>query len=99
MRLDDQQRQAIREEVERSFGAAASVHLFGSRTSDAARGGDVDLLVEAPGVVDDPAWQAASLEARLMRRLQGRRVDVLLLAANLDEQRIHRIARAEGVRL
>lgn len=99
MRLSADHAAIIVAEVGRLFGPAARVSLFGSRLRDEARGGDIDLLVEAPAVVDNPAWQAASLEARLMRRLDGRRVDVLLLAENLPEQPVHRIARAEGRRL
>lgn len=89
----------IRDEVERDFGAGAVVRLFGSRLDDRARGGDVDLLVESTVAVDASAWRAAQLEARLMRRLDGRRVDVLVSAPNLHEQPIHRIARREGVPL
>lgn len=99
MRLDAHQRQAIREEVERAFGAEARVRLFGSRAVDGGRGGDIDLLVETGASVDRPAWRAAALEARLMRRLDGRRVDVVLAADNLAEQAIHRVARAEGILL
>lgn len=99
MRLDARQREAILEEVERVFGREALVRVFGSRLRGEARGGDVDLFVEAQAPIDDPAWRTAQLEARLMRRLDGRRVDVLLAADNLLEQPIHGIARAEGVLL
>lgn len=99
MRLDAKQRQIIRDEVRCVLGPAAGVRLFGSRTRDAGRGGDVDLLVELPAPVVDPAWSASRLEARLMRRLDGRRVDVLLAAPNIAEQTIHRVARTEGVLL
>ena len=99
MRLDARQRQIIRDEVERDFGAGAAVRLFGSRVDDGARGGDIDLLVESPEPVDGAPWRAAQLEARLMRRLDGRRIDVLLAAPNLREQPIHRVARLEGLPL
>lgn len=99
MRLGASQQKAIREEVERAFGAAAVVRLFGSRAVDTARGGDIDLLVESPVSVPDPAWAVASLEARLMRRLDGRKVDVLLMAPNVALQPVHRIAFREGLSL
>lgn len=41
MRLDSKTRVEIREAAERFFGA--DVYLFGSRTDDARRGGDIDL--------------------------------------------------------
>lgn len=99
MRLDQEQREGILEEVRRLLGPDASVRLFGSRRLDALRGGDVDLLVERPTSIPDPAWSASRLEARLMRRLRGRRVDVLLGAPNIADQPIHRVAREEGVLL
>jgi len=48
MRLNGQQTEQIVATVRRHFGAGATVALFGSRLDDAALGGDVDLLVEAP---------------------------------------------------
>jgi len=96
MRLDVKQREIIHEEVGRLLGPAAEVRLFGSRRSGLGRGGDVDLLVELPQPVANPVWAASWLEARLMRRLDGRRVDVLLSAPNITEQPIHRVARSEG---
>lgn len=99
MRLDAEQRQAIRDEVDRAFGPRAAVRVFGSRLRKSAAGGDVDLFVELPEAVEQPAWRASLLEARLMRRLSGRRVDVVLAAPNVMEQPIHRVARSEGVRL
>ena len=97
MRLDAEQRKAIREEVESAFGPRAAVRVFGSRLRENAAGGDVDLFVELPEVVEQPAWRASLFEARLMRRLSGRRVDVVLASPDVMEQPIHRVARSEGV--
>jgi len=73
--------------------------LFGSRTDDQKRGGDVDLLVITEKPVERPAMLAAGLEAQIRRALQGRRVDVLIQAPNLAVQPIHEIARNRGVPL
>ena len=99
MRLTAEQVNAIRRIASEEAGADSVVRLFGSRLDDTARGGDIDLLLEIPYPVDNPALFSARIAARLMRALGGRHVDVLLAAPNLDTFPIHRVAIAEGVRL
>lgn len=96
MRLLPDQIETIGRTVAELAGAEASVRLFGSRVDDSARGGDIDLLVELPQAVAQPAVLAAAIAARLERRLGGRRVDVLLGAPNLLSLPIHEIARTKG---
>ena len=97
MRLSAEQADVIRQTVEAYFAAPVTVRLFGSRLDDEARGGDIDLLVETSSVVDRPAFSAADLAARLERRLDGRRVDVVLVTPSTPEQPIHRLAHEKGV--
>ncbi|RLK48387.1 nucleotidyltransferase-like protein [Alkalispirillum mobile] len=99
MRLTPEQVSLIRTAVQQLAGENARVRLFGSRLDDNARGGDVDLLVELPDPVDNPAMLAAQLSARISRALRGRKVDVLLSAPNLQRQTIHDTAREQGVLL
>jgi predicted nucleotidyltransferase len=99
MRLQDSAIQQIKVAVARLAGTDAEVRLFGSRLDDSRRGGDVDLLVTVPKPVQEPAWLAARLEASISRALDGRNVDVLLSAPNLEQARIHDIAQRDGVRL
>lgn len=96
MRLQLDQTAEIKRLTAEQFGPDASVYLFGSRTDDNARGGDVDLLVETSHPVDQPALASARLAARISRQLNGRRVDVILGAPNLAQLSVHRIARAQG---
>ena len=99
MRLSEEHRAIIREEVARAFGPEAEVLLFGSRVDDTARGGDVDLLVRVPHPVENSTMAAVRLATRLERRFDGRRVDVLLLTPDTPRQPIHDIAERTGVRL
>ena len=99
MRLTDEQRRAIVEETTRIFGAAASVRLFGSRVDDSIRGGDVDLLVETPNPIAQPALAAARLAVKIERRLDGRHVDVVLVTPETPALSIHDIARRHGMAL
>ena len=99
MRLSPEQAAAIRRVVRETAGDDARVRLFGSRLDDAARGGDVDLLVEVDEAVESPALLSARLATRVSRALDGRRVDVMLLAPNLERQSIHEAALRTGVLL
>lgn len=46
MRLKPNEIRAIKDAVQKNFSAESDVYLFGSRTDDTQRGGDIDLLVE-----------------------------------------------------
>lgn len=99
MRLSAEQVSVIRQNVVEIFGPEVQVLLFGSRVDDSKKGGDVDLLVESDQAIGEPAWLAAQLAARLERSMEGRKVDVLLLAPNLRRLPIHDIAQREGIPL
>jgi len=99
MRLQAASVETIRRVVRDEAGLRARVRLFGSRLDDAARGGDVDLLVELPEAPAHPALLAARVAGRVSRAMHGRRVDVLLAAPGLRRLPIHDIAEREGVLL
>jgi len=96
MRLSDSQIAAIRRIVLEQAGVSATVRLFGSRLDDSAKGGDVDLLIELPDPVSDPAPLSARIAGRISRLLDNRKVDVVLAAPNLMTLPIHEVARREG---
>ena len=97
MRLTPKQIEMIRNTAQLVFGDIARVTLFGSRIDDQAKGGDVDLMVEVPNIVDEPALMGARVASRVSRAMNGRRVDVILKASNLKIQPIHEIATRTGV--
>ncbi|MDO8938767.1 MAG: nucleotidyltransferase domain-containing protein [Methylicorpusculum sp.] len=80
-------------------GNQARVWVFGSRLNDSALGGDLDLMLELPEPVDNPALIAAKMSAQVSRVMSGRKVDVLLNAPNLMHLPIHDIAIKEGIML
>lgn len=99
MRLSQYQQEEIRRAVRDIAGPEAQVRLFGSRLDDSARGGDIDLLVELPGEVDDEVALACKVAGRISHRLGGQKVDVLIAAANSRLAPVHQVARTEGVTL
>jgi predicted nucleotidyltransferase len=96
MRLTDQQINIIRQLAQQVAGSQSRVRVFGSRLDDAAQGGDLDLMLELPEAVDNPALIAAQMSARVSRAMHGRKVDVLLSAPNLMRLPIHEVAFREG---
>ena len=99
MRLQQKQIETIRQAVKELAGDEANVILFGSRVDDQARGGDIDLLVELPYPVDQPAWLMATISGRISHRLGGQKIDVIITAPNLSDIPIHGVAKSSGIRL
>ena len=96
MRLTDYQIQVIRQLASQVGGNQSRVRVFGSRLDDTVYGGDLDLMLELPDPVDNPALMAAQMAALVLRAMFGRKVDVLLSAPNLMRLPIHEIAFKEG---
>ena len=96
MRITNEQIIAIRNIAKKCGGDGARVLLFGSRLNHDSIGGDVDLLLELPLPIDNPALLAARVGALVSRAVQGRRVDILLSAPNLLRLPIHEIAYSQG---
>ncbi len=98
MRLSDAERRAIVETARRVFGPTVEVRLFGSRTRDDARGGDIDLYIEA-----DPERATLDNELRFERELLARigeqRVDIVLQPRGRPPGPFARIAAKESVPL
>jgi len=99
MRLTAEQINIIKQQVLQVAGQHAHVRLFGSRLDDNSRGGDIDLMLELEDAVKEPAFLSATLAAKISIALQGRKVDVLLSAPNLQRLPIHEIAHKQGVLL
>ncbi|MDA3949498.1 MAG: nucleotidyltransferase domain-containing protein [Spirochaeta sp.] len=79
------------------FGPDATVTLFGSRVDDAARGGDIDLMITTG--LDSATARRKKIRflVRLKQRIGDRRIDVVLRTPDSRERTIHRIALTEGV--
>jgi predicted nucleotidyltransferase len=101
MRITDQQRSIIRSTVAETFGAGASVWLFGSRVDDTARGGDIDLYIEP---VSGNAEELVDAKLRFlvtMHKVLGeQKIDVVIRRAGYEENLpIYQIAKQTGVKL
>lgn len=96
MRLRATQAQTIVRLVRAYAGADCRVYLFGSRTDDKARGGDVDLIVETPAPV--PRLRQARLKMDIEGRL-GLPVDLIFRVENKPPSAFETIALKNAVPL
>jgi predicted nucleotidyltransferase len=101
MRLSESEIRIIKRAASSHFGPNALVRLFGSRTNDHARGGDIDLLVDT-----DLPDAAAAIRAEmafwseLQDCLGEQRIDILVdYPAKRNHPYVYQVARNEGVRL
>ena len=96
MRLTEREVEAIRASAREALGASAVVRLFGSRTDDARRGGDIDLHLEV-----DPGAGSIEAEARFLDAigpaLEDLKVDLVLRERGEPLRPIDRIAYSEGI--
>jgi predicted nucleotidyltransferase len=97
MRLKPFEIETIKSCLKESFGENAKIYLFGSRTDDAKRGGDIDLYVVAEPLPADWSERRSALWICLQERLGEQKIDILI-SRNPDEP-IERIARKEGIQL
>ena len=104
MRLTLRQIDVLRQAFGRRFGPQSRLWLFGSRVHDRRRGGDVDLLVQAPWADADrrrDAKLAFRVDLHATPAFDGEKIDVVLWPPALQASRlpIHEIGMTEGVEL
>jgi predicted nucleotidyltransferase len=98
MRLDPQIVAQLVCAAHEVFGANAGLWLFGSRVDEQARGGDIDLYLEADVDVDLLEKRLAFL-LRLEHILGEQKVDVVIRPRHRPLSPIHRIALKTGIQL
>lgn len=95
MRLTQIQHDTIRQTIERIIGADTRVWLFGSRTDDARRGGDVDLYVEPT----QPSTLLSELRCKIaLEESLDLHVDLVIREHGKDKP-IYHMAKQHGVQL
>ena len=96
MRLTSAEVVAIKDAAAATFGSDAVVRLFGSRTRDDLRGGDIDLHVEVADT--DAAEKVRSLFVSQLHRTIGERsIDVLIQGSGQLPGKLDLAARRTGI--
>ena len=102
MRLTDAEVAGIAGAAREALPPGSRVLLFGSRTDDSRRGGDIDLLIEPP-TAGDAAQDFAlcnRLAVGLYRRMGERRIDIVVARPGTEDDRlVIAEARRQGIEL
>ncbi|MDA3880726.1 MAG: nucleotidyltransferase domain-containing protein [Prolixibacteraceae bacterium] len=77
MRLTAYQTETIKELSKKHFGAQTIVCLFGSRTDDNKKGGDIDLLIENNDQTNFTIEKKAHFLAELKTKIGDQHIDVV----------------------
>lgn len=95
MRLNSKDIQSIIRIAKEIYGEEVAVYLFGSRTDDMKRGGDIDLLIrtksEKKGILD-----RIRMKARLKQVLGDQKIDIV---GDNEDSVVVREALTTGIRL
>jgi len=97
MRLSSNIQKIIKAEVLNLVGEDCIILLFGSRTDDNQLGGDIDLLIESPIIIENRVQLECKLAARLYIKLGGRKVDILIKDSLTSIKPIHQQAIEHGI--
>lgn len=99
MRLTKTQQLIIKQKTALIFGDMARVYLFGSRINDEAKGGDIDLFIEADAPIENAVLKSLQLNSQLQQAFGLQKIDIIFHAPNYAWQSIHSIAKQQGILL
>ena len=100
MRIEANEIQIIKNTVRDHFGLESSVLLFGSRTDDDKRGGDIDLLIESELSEVDAFRARIEVMTDIQLGIGDQKIDIVVAKrGERDDRAVVRNARNEGIAL
>lgn len=96
MRLTPQETQKIKDNIIKYIDDAIII-LFGSRTDDNKKGGDIDLFVQTKQNI--PLSKKINILTDIELSGISRKIDLVLKTPSVKEQPIHKTAIKEGILL
>jgi predicted nucleotidyltransferase len=95
MRITEQEKNTIVDAVI-DVDPNAKVWLFGSRTDDKKKGGDIDIAVFSENVIKD-VMQEIQIRRFICDRIGEQKIDIV--TSNTGNEAIFKLAVAEGIQL
>lgn len=80
MRLNPKEINAIKEVAKMVFGEDSTIRLFGSRTDDTKKGGDIDLLVQCNNIISREVQYQLKIKflVELKKIIGDQKIDILI---------------------
>jgi predicted nucleotidyltransferase len=97
MRLSETDKLQLIKFAKQYFGKNIKLYLFGSRTDDSKKGGDIDLFLESEKQID--LQQQLQFLASIYRHVTERKIDLVVKTPFTAHQTIHDTAKQQGIRL
>ncbi len=100
MRLKKNELAAIKEVTKEIFGENATVRLFGSRTNDALKGGDIDLLIHCNRTISSSEKYQLKIKflVQLKKLIGDQKIDILI-DGNQQQSSFFQTVKNEGILL
>jgi predicted nucleotidyltransferase len=99
MRLSKFEIESIRNVAGHHFGADVQVFLFGSRTNNQERGGDIDLFIRNPNTGSLKIRSKIEFLTELIQLIGEQRIDVVLDNPDKKDSMFFRTINQTGIRL
>jgi predicted nucleotidyltransferase len=95
MRVNSNDIKAIRQVTSAIFGETATIRLFGSRTDDTKKGGDIDLLIQFQGNQMISRMEIYQLKIKFLVQLKkiigDQKIDVIIDNGHQHNTFIHQV--------
>ena len=99
MRLSEFEIESIKSLAGRHFGTGVQVFLFGSRTNNQKRGGDIDLFIRNPNIEHLKIRTKIDFIIELIQLIGEQKIDVVLDNPELKNSMLFRIINQTGIQL
>ena len=97
MRLNDKEIAAIKEVTRGVFGDNATISLFGSRTDDNKKGGDIDLFIQCNRQISLEEQYQLKIKflVQLKKNIGDQKIDVLINGGQLSRRILETVQKEE----
>ncbi len=97
MRLNNKEIAAIKEVTRDIFGENATISLYGSRTDNNKKGGDIDLFIQCKSQISREELYQLKIKflVQLKKHIGDQKIDVLINGGQLSKSTLGKVQKEE----